>query len=94
MLSTVIEGCNTATVANINATICRNLPLFARRISQSRDYLYKMTNFPNVPITTINGFMNSAWHQNALDENPQRLAKVLSVLNFLAPPIASVERGL
>ena len=53
-----------------------------------------MTNFPNVAITTINGFMNSTWYQNALDENPQRLTKVLSLLNLLAPPITLVERGL
>ena len=66
----VVEGCNTVTAANANAAIHRNLPLFARKISQSRDYLYKMSNFPNVPITTINMFMNSAWRQNALYENP------------------------
>ena len=53
-----------------------------------------MTNFPNVPITTINGSVHSTWHQNALDENPQPLTKVLSVINFLSPPITSVERGL
>ena len=92
VLIPVVEGSNTLTATNANAIVYRNLPSCSRRISTSRDYLYKMTNFPNVSIATINGFINSAWYQNALDENPQRLTKVLSVLNFLAPHATSVER--
>ena len=38
--------------------------------------------------------MHIAWHQRSLDENLQKLTKVIPVLNFLAHPIASVESVL
>ena len=46
VLIPVLEGCDTVTAANVNATIYRNLPLFARRISQSRDYLWQNDKLP------------------------------------------------
>ena len=42
----------------------------------------------------INHFMHNNWHQENLDKNPARLITVLSVLNYLAPPVTSVERGI
>ena len=90
----MIEGCNGVRAADVNSYIYRNAPLFAARFAQTRDYLNKQTNIPNVPVPTINHFMHSNWHQGNLDENPNRLTTVLSGLNFLAPPVASVEKGI
>ena len=80
--------------AHVNSFIYHNLPSCTTKLSQNRDQLFKHVNLPSVSITTINGVMRSSWHQRSLDEKPQNLSKITTVLNFLAPPITSVERGL
>ena len=87
VLIPMIEGCNGVRAADVNSHLYRNIPLFATRFAQTRDYLNKMTNMPITPIPTINHFMHSNWHLGNLDDHLDRLTKVLSVLNYLAPPV-------
>ena len=94
VLINIVEGCNTLLAAHVNIVFYRNLPSCATRLSQNRDFLFKHVNLPSVPITAINGVMNSSWHQCSLEENSHNFNKVTTILNFIAPLITSVERGI
>lgn len=94
VLIPIIEGCNNVRAAEVNSHLYRNIPLFATRFAKTRDYLHKMTNMPITAIPTINHFMHCNWHLGNLDDHLDRLTKVLSVLNYLAPPVTPAEKGI
>ena len=59
ILIPMIEGCNGMSSAVVTSFLYHNIPLFAKRFANTRDYLNKMTNIPITSIPTINYFMHS-----------------------------------
>ena len=94
VLILMIEECNDIRAVDVNSHLYYNMQLFVIRFTKIRDYFNKMINMPITSIPTINYFIHSNWHLVNLDDHPDYLIKVLSVLNYLAYPITLVKRSI
>ena len=81
----VIEGTNTIT-SLLAPKLSRNMRILAETYGKNNHYLYKAASVPILTQATILEMAKCFWCHRRLDDDPDILKSVLTIVNFCGPP--------